>query len=242
MCGVGNLETAKGAVVTLQPLKDNTIYEETGGALSNGQGSEIFVGKTGINDGFHLRRGLIAFDIASAIPAGSIVSDVTLSLYATRTSPGGGTLTFRLHLLELNWGEAGSAGGGAGSPAQVGDATWLYNFYDTTTWEDPGGDFRAIPSASTSVSTANQSYLWDAGTMVADVQGWVDNPNSNFGWIILGAEAVDQSAKAFASGEHFEVQKRPTLTITYTIPEPSIPAIFAIGTFITAARRRRMPE
>ena len=45
--------------VMLPPQKDNTLYEDGAGSLSNGQGAYFFAGKTVSNS---LRRGLIAFD------------------------------------------------------------------------------------------------------------------------------------------------------------------------------------
>ena len=48
-------------VVTIEPVKDNTLYESSTGSLSNGAGQHFFVGLTRLN---LARRGLLAFDIA----------------------------------------------------------------------------------------------------------------------------------------------------------------------------------
>ena len=37
--------------------------------------------------------------------------------------------------------------------------------------------------------------------MVADVQGWLDNPASNFGWLMLGDETAIVTAKRFDTRE-----------------------------------------
>ena len=105
--------TAEAAIVTLTPLKDNTLYESSEGNLSNGQGGSIFVGKTGFNDGFNLRRGLIAFNIASVIPAGSTVSNVTLTMFLAQSSPDPNSVSVSLHVASKDWGEGASSGGGA---------------------------------------------------------------------------------------------------------------------------------
>jgi hypothetical protein len=39
--------------------------------------------------------------------------------------------------------------------------------------------------------------------MATDVQGWIADPASNFGWILIGDEGQDGTAKMFASGEDF---------------------------------------
>ena len=48
--------------------RDNTLYENGGGALSNGSGNYLFAGNT---NGQGLRRALVHFDVAGGIPAGS---------------------------------------------------------------------------------------------------------------------------------------------------------------------------
>jgi hypothetical protein len=54
--------------------------------------------------------------------------------------------------------------------------------------------------------------------MVEDVQGWLDTPSSNFGWILIGPED-SQSAKRFDSRENANMQSRPMLTVQYTATE-----------------------
>jgi hypothetical protein len=209
--------SADAAMVTLTPLKDNTLYEYPDGDFSNGQGGSIFVGKTGPNDGVNLRRGLIAFDL-TAIPAGSIISNVTLTMFLAQSSPDPNPVLVTLHVATKNWGEGASSGGGTGAPAQPGDATWIYNFFNTSSWTTPGGDFRGASSAATPVSNAGQSYLWSAGTLVSDVQ---------------------TSAQRFSSSE--DPTNAPRLTITYTIPEPSTSLLGLAGTYALLRRRRPAP-
>ncbi|MCP4246795.1 MAG: hypothetical protein GY778_07075, partial [bacterium] len=42
--------------------KDNTLYEDSLGALSNGAGIYLFTGRTDVAANGKLRRGLVAFD------------------------------------------------------------------------------------------------------------------------------------------------------------------------------------
>ena len=39
-------------------------------------------------------------------------------------------------------------------------------------------------------------YTWSSAQMVADVQGWLDNPASNFGWLMLGDESTKSYGQA----------------------------------------------
>lgn len=190
------------AVVSLSAAKDNTLYEDLTGSTSNGAGSYFFVGSTANGD---IRRGVIAFDIASAIPAGSTINSVTLTLHMSRTVAGAENIT--LHRLLADWGEgASNAAGeeGDGAQATTGDATWLHTFYDTGFWTTSGGDFVGTASASASVGGV-AFYSWGSTPrMVADVQAWLDNPASNFGWLVKGNEAMPTTAKRFDSRQNRE--------------------------------------
>ena len=56
--------------VQLAPSKDNTLYEDASGNISNGAGDYLFAGTTATAASGAIRRGVIAFDIAGSIPAG----------------------------------------------------------------------------------------------------------------------------------------------------------------------------
>jgi hypothetical protein len=199
--------------VTIGAMKDNTLYESTTGALSNGAGQHFFAGKTNRNE---IRRGLIAFDIASNVPANSIITNVTLALSMSQTASG--VQTISLHRATADWGEGVSIAGGnqgGGAPATMGDATWLHRFFNTTFWTAQGGDFVATLSASQSVSVIG-SYSWGSTAgMVSDVQEWLSNPASNFGWVVLGNEGATLTAKRFDSRENENPNFRPRLLVTY---------------------------
>jgi hypothetical protein len=204
--------------VTLNSSKDNTLYEDAGGALSNGAGQYFFVGRTaqGVNS---IRRGLIAFDIAGNIPPGSIIVSATLRLNMSQTSAVPEPV--ELHPLTASWGEGTSnapGGGGSGTAATSGDATWIHRFYASTLWTTPGGDFVVTASATTTVGSVG-FYTWGTTTnMVADVQTWLDAPAANFGWLLLGNETTTTTAKRFNTREHSDPTTRPALIVEYVPP------------------------
>jgi hypothetical protein len=204
---------ARADSIEIPPIKDNTLYEDSAGALSNGLGSRIFTGYT-LQPAF--RRALVAFDVAGSLPAGSTIDGVTLTLEMVMSITGAQEVT--LHRVEQDWGEGASVAPGAqgaGGPAAPGDATWIHTFFDTSFWNVPGGDFVSSPSASASVAGMG-SYSWSSELMAADVQGWLDDPAGNFGWIIVGNEALPGSAKAFSSRE--APVGGPVLSIEFTPP------------------------
>jgi hypothetical protein len=227
-------------MITLNPPEDTTLYEANNN--SNGAGSHIHVGSTG---GGFIRRGLLALDV-SAIPAGSTINSAVLQLNMSRTSSLAQNVS--LHRALSDWGEAGSdAGGneGQGAPGQLGDATWNFRDYDGagggTAWTTQGGDFD--PDASDTLSVAGLgTYSWGSPGTTADVQGWLDTPATNFGWILIGNESVIRTTKRFDSGENITAANRPQLTIDFTpIPEPGVAGLFILGGLSVLALRRMRP-
>lgn len=240
-------------VVSVGASKDNTLYEVApalgngnGGPPSNGAGVSFFAGRTSNSKGPNIRRGLVAFDVAAAVPAGSTINSAQLVLNMVQTIAGPETV--ELHRLTADWGEgtsnATSGGGGGGAPATTGDATWLHTFYPSSFWTVAGGDFVGTVSDSQSVDD-NGPYTWGSTVqMVADVQDWLDNPAGNFGWILIGNEASLGTAKRFETRESALVRgggaSPPQLIVDFTggVPTapPAIPALSAWGlAFLTLA-------
>src|SRR5262249_54158633 len=112
----------------------------------------------------------------------------------------------------------GSGGASHGFPATPGDATWTYAFYNTTTWTTPGGDYVTTPSATQSANINPQYVTWSSAGLVSDVQGWVNNPTTNFGWMIVGDETTNGTSRLFVSSESPNTAYRPALTIDYDVP------------------------
>jgi hypothetical protein len=211
-----NLGTA--GIVNINPSKDNTLYQydPADGDTSNALGLHFFAGETAMNE---LRRGVLAFDIAGNIPPASTITAVSLSLNMSRT-PTTTDYVVELHKLLADWGEGTSVAPGEegdGAPATPNDATWRHRFFDTIFWTTQGGDFSATVSASQLVGAVGQ-YTWSSAQMVADAQAWLDNPASNFGWLVLGDETTIGTAKRFDTRES---ASPPMLTIEFT-PAPRV--------------------
>jgi hypothetical protein len=208
---------------TILAKKDNTIYEEsaTGKQLSDGAGDFLFAGK---NSSGKTRRALIMFDIAgSGIPSSSTINDAKLTLYMSKTPDGLDSRLVELHRLLKDWGEGTSRTAvpdkeGGGADATTGDATWLYTFYNTSFWTNPGGDFSPTVSASEDVNAVGY-YSWTSEEMANDLQSWLDKPSYDFGWLLLGREDIT-SFKRFDSRTNPTVANRPSLIVQYTAPCP----------------------
>jgi len=203
--------------VYLLPSKDNTIFDDQPSQASNGQGIYLYAGLNSLNSN---RRGLIAFDL-TAIPANATVTAASLSMFLAEN----GFLSeevISLSKVGRDWGEGASNAGTSGfasGQAQSGDATWVHNFFNTSFWASPGGDFTATPSANTLVSYQNASYIWSSAGLVADVQSWISDPSTNFGWVILGDEFDQGNGQRFGTREHST--NPPQLAVTYQVPAPT---------------------
>lgn len=185
---VGVAVTLPGETVTLIPIKDAEI-------LQSPPYEDKANGKTYLHSGLTptrgLRRSMLEFDVASAIPAGVTIETVIVAIPVLKngmesTSETTGTL----HLMLAAWSE-GEAGfpirldrvesSGEGYTASPGDSTWLYaevEAVDAATnaisagrlWENPGGDFETLPSAMTDIGAgaftpfdpATGSAVWES--------------------------------------------------------------------------------
>jgi hypothetical protein len=204
--------------IQIPAFKDNTLYEDSLGSLSNGKGFYFFARKTASNEN-NIRRGLIEFNIFEHIPTGSEVITSELVLHMSRTIAG--STEVNLHRVLSGWGESISdASGfeGSGGPAALEDATWLHSSYFSEFWSSPGGDYDSTSSATTFVSDTG-SYSFGTTTKMSDeVQLWLDNPDSNFGWILIGNESQSITAKRFDTRENGIVGNRPVLIVGYVPP------------------------
>jgi len=228
---------ASGAgVVDLAASQDATLYFSSTGALANGAGDGLFIGR---NSQGNTRRTLMSFDIASLVPAGSTITGATLTLHVASANEPISDVT--LHRLLESWTEGPGvpSNEGQGMPAQAGDTTWLHRSFPDQLWATPGGLFEGTPAASSAVGVVGQ-YTWSDPGMIADIQSWLDNPGGNFGWLLRGDESQVSTAKRLYSRTSPDLELRPQLRVTY-IPAPSGAAVGLVaGAF--AARRRRCPS
>jgi hypothetical protein len=198
--------------VVLAPSKDNTLFQDASGGRSNAVGQHLFAGATRSRS---LRRALLAFDVAAQVPPGSRITRVTLTLAISMTVAGPASTS--LHRVTADWGEgtsdAGDSSDGGGAAATAGDATWLHTFFPDRFWSTIGGDFEAAADAT--APAAASSSTWESAGMSARVQQWLDQPATNFGWIVIGNEASPTTAKRFDSREVQPPTSRPSLTIEF---------------------------
>ncbi len=232
---------------------DTSIFSEN--ENSGGGTDGVFAGTNGQ---FRTRRSLLRFDL-SAIPPGSTINSVSLNLTVMMSGETFGDIDYTLHRMNVDWGEGtvvGLSEGGFGATADPGDATWQSNFHTVSAWSSAGGDFSASPSAVAAAGLAGTTATWSSAGMVSDMQSWVDNPSSNYGWALMSTiEGQFKRIKKFRSSE--SLANRPRVVINYS-PPPATPnlgpaalillvaglilARFQIAAFaVGAAKRRESP-
>lgn len=244
--------SAQADVITLPASKDASIVK--GNPDNNNGGGPCFFSGTDGNSSPH--RALIAFDF-SAIPPGSTITSVqlTLTLAQVAGSGGGGggqiahSATIALYPLTQNWGEGtvesdafGLGGTGQGGPATAGDSTWNAAFFQQVPWNSPGGDHVSTASVSLFMNNNAQGTVYtypSTPQLVADVQGWLNQPATNFGWELINADEISQRTFfAFYSREWHtftggNAAEEPVLQITYTPPsQVPVPMTASLGTLV----------
>lgn len=213
-----------GAVsITLIPSADTSLIEI---APTNNNGGQAWLLSGKIQNDVYRDRALMKFDF-SAIPTNAIVLSAVVTLEVTR-QPGDGLANspFGLYRMLRPWGEGDKVATtvpGQGVPATPGEATWRHAFYPTNEWSAPGGasgvDFSDVESSFQFIYGTGQSpYRFESTPeLVADVQGWVNHPQSNYGWMLLcNDEATIFTARRFGSRE--DPNAPPLLEIEYLVP------------------------
>lgn len=143
-------------------------------------------------------RTLVKFDV-SRIPSQAQVVQATLNLYVWYRAPAY-RITATAYKVKRHWNES--------------DATWNHATA-ATLWSiagcgDPVNDYDVTSVATTTLNYTTFTYSWDVTSMA---QGWVSNPISNEGVLLIGqgmsAEYQMRSSDIGAAGQ------RPSLVITY---------------------------
>jgi hypothetical protein len=209
---------ARADVVSLSSVGDATLWNDPSGATANGSGPVMVAGRAGATASAPIRRALVRFDVASAIPPGSTITSAKLVL--SFTSGNAGAHTVELHRVLASWSEgASSTTSGQGAPAQPGDATWLHRAHPTLLWNTPGADFSAAASSAQLVTSFGTVTWPTTAAAELDVQTWLDDPASNHGWLIKrDSESSSNTTMVFGTREATDPLQRPQLLLEFDPP------------------------
>ena len=211
LCGTRFLSLAES--VTLHPVADTEISAQSP-ASNFGSGGDMVIGTQGPTAGTPKNRGLIRFDFNGQIPPGSQIKSVALTLTVAKVPLGGVNSIFELRRVLRTWNEC--------------QATWNIRAGVTEFWSAPGAvaptDFSSGISATQFVAGLSSYSFGSTTNLVADVQAWLDNPQTNFGWIVLTQrEDLGKTARRFASREGGAAG--PSLIVEYTVSQAQPPRL-----------------
>lgn len=195
-------------------MRDNTLYQSSGGSFSNALGDSVFVGVTAIG---LTRRALLRFDVAAALPAGAVVLQATLELHVLFSGAPQST-TMTAHSLTQDFGEGTSlaiaGGGGMGAPTTNGDATWTHAIFPNQPWISVGGDFAATPCGVFDLPIGG---LCTGRLDAAVVQSWLLQPAQNHGILLKTVEQLPlDRARRIDSRE--STSNQPQLVVQWLAP------------------------
>lgn len=203
--------------ITITPDADAGIMSKF---PDNNLGASVDMPVGGVANGSLPCRGLLRFPL-TGIPAGAVITNVTLAITVTKVPSGEQGTALTLNRLLRSWGE-GKKSGQTGASASAGEVTWKNT--GSGTWTAPGGaagtDFATDPSSSVSVSTSAKYTFPSTAQLVADVQAWLNDTNSNFGWMMKAdRETTARTAKRVGSRQA-STANRPILKVGFTPPPP----------------------
>ena len=228
--------SALAGFLSASASRDATIYSGSS-STANGAGQYLFAGRTASGA---LRRALLHFDLSS-IPSDAVIVSATLNLHLTQAASGEHVVSAHRLLASWTTGSSDPSGNeGTGAAAAPADATWTSRSFGSPAmdWTNAGGDFASAASGSSLIGTELVRYSISSAGLVGDVQSWLADPSANHGWILVGDETVNQSARRFGSADG-SAEFAPTLEIEFTVvPAPAAAAALGLAGLVRPRRRR----
>lgn len=193
--------------IVLNPLADTYIGDRFPNQNAGGEVT-LVCGTQGTMAGLAKNRALFKFDPGVSIPPGASIDSVRFTLTVTQVPSTPAASRFELRRILRAW--------------DVHQATWTLRLSPNISWGALGGqvntDYTEVVSASAVLDEEVGSYLFaSTAAASADVQSWLDDPSTNFGWILMTSqETMAYTARRIASAD--SPADRPQLEVDYTLP------------------------
>ena len=211
------------ASVTITPSADTALFERTPtGNL--GATASIPAGTTAAST---RSRALMKFDLSGRVPSNATINSVRVILTVVKQPLAPQPSSFRLFRMAQSWVE-GTKADIIGGAATAGEPTWEHRASPSTAWSAPGAaapaDFVLVASGSMQVAGPGSYSMASTSGLVADVQAWLQNPATNYGWILISqSESTPSTARRFGARE--DTANSPRLEIDFTVPSLAAPTI-----------------
>jgi hypothetical protein len=193
---------AQATTIILIPIADTSLRNNSGD-VTFGDSNPLLGGVS--KEPFTVtNRILLKFDL-SGIPTNATVTGVSLATAIFRSNTG--PADYDLNRLLVDWSEEA--------------ATWG-NRKASTPWNIGGGQSGIEYVATASVTAPIDDGMFSSAGMVSDVQLWLKNPGTNFGWIMSATGEPQGTGKQLGSRES---SQPPILTVDYTLSSPVPPQV-----------------
>ncbi len=196
--------------IVLNPVADASISQIT---------PDITRLNVGTNGKGQSSRALVQFDFSS-IPSNAVISSAALTVSVSSVPPTPVNSMFDMRTVQVSW--------------TSNSVTWN-NRTSSATWAAAGGvigsDFSSRVSQTNYFGSSAGNYTFVSNSnLVADVQTWLQNPGTNYGWVMISeSQGTAYTVRAISSIED-TAGTPPSLAIQYTVPAapptitPSSPA------------------
>ncbi len=217
-CGV-ILPNASAMAAVISPIQDTGITQHSGlgGPDSNhGTDSSFYA----IGAGGFLSYPLIQFDL-TPFAGQNVVGPGTFSAYVLTGQSEGAPRQVSVRSVLVSW----------------SDSSTTYNTFGASPGVQDGSDVGPVLDTQNILFTGPSDARYVDWTIPASVlQGWIDDPSSNFGLLIDNQTSLNQFDLAFYSMEGDNVPQ-----LSFTVPEPaSIAALVTCaGALLLRTRRTR---
>jgi hypothetical protein len=202
LTAASGMQTARGITVMLVPSADSCM-RDVAANTNFGDANPLLIGNA--KAPFVLQnRALLKFDL-TGIPTDATIIGVTLTvvIFRSNTDPA----DFDLNRVLVDWSEY--------------EVTWN-NRSASTPWLAGGGQSGSEYVAAPSVTAPVDDTIFSSPGMVSDVQLWVRNSATNFGWIMLPTGNLAGTGKQLGSRES---EFTPVLAVEYTLTPPTSPPV-----------------
>lgn len=210
---------------------------------SGGDVTAWWAGRIGTDDAV---RGLAGFDI-SAIPAGSVITSVTLTVTPRGPDANSQDQDYTVSLHELDGTIIEGTGTFDDNPTPTGPSWNSRDVNGPVAWTTAGGDFSATVLSSIvdnphTLVQDEKIVFPSSSDFVSAAQGALDGSGTLYFLMKSSSEDTSSSDRAFfnfySDDDTTDATRAPKLTIEY-VPEPSSLVLLSLGAMALIGLRRR---
>lgn len=158
-------------------------------------------------------RFLIRFDLSTASSLKDRLTRAVLTLDFNNVTT---AFPAALYQLTSSWVEGTCSSGSWGCTFSGSGSSWNMRDHDTSLyWTTPGSDYNVSAAGPTHALTQGPLHTEDFDIDISTVNGWLTNPTTNDGLILMSADTNSTSITYIYTRDNTTVTTRPMLTLYY---------------------------